>query len=57
MRQITRSLVVVCLLGVAVSAFAVPGGRDPRSGVRKVVKRVIRALGDFITVPIPAPKP
>jgi hypothetical protein len=31
--------------------------RDRESPVVKFVKRVVRALGDGITVPTPAPKP
>lgn len=54
MRRITRGLAVVCLLVGAVSVYAAPAGRE--TGVRKIVKK-IRALGDLITVPIPAPKP
>ena len=57
MRQIPRSLVVVCLLGFALSTLAVPRERDAPSGVRKFVKRVIRALGDGLTIPTPAPTP
>jgi len=57
MRRNIRSLVVVCLLGFAVSAFAAP--RDAASGMRKFVKRVVRALGDGLTIPgsSPAPNP
>lgn len=57
MRQITRSLVVVCLLGFAASTFAAPRERDSTNGVRKFVKRVIRALGDGLILPTPAPTP
>ncbi len=58
MRRITRSVVVVCLLVGAVSMGAAPSERDePRGFARKAVKRVVRALGDLITVPIPAPAP
>ena len=68
MRRVGRSVVVVCLLLGAVSMDAAPGfreSREPRDGgvVRKAVKRVIRALGDGLTIPgsspapAPAPKP
>lgn len=58
MRRITRGVVVVCLLVGPVSMVAASNERDePRGFVRKTVKRVVRALGDLITVPIPAPAP
>lgn len=58
MRQIARGVVVVCLLMGAVSMVAAPNAREePRGFVKKAVKRVVRALGDLITVPIPAPAP
>ena len=59
MRRIIRSVGVVCLVLGAVSLYAAPVERDSRGAgvVRKAVKRVVRALGDFITVPIPSPRP
>ena len=61
MRRVTRSVVVVCLVG-AVSMDAAPAGREPRGGgVVKAVKKIIRALGDGVTIPgsnpVPAPNP
>jgi len=56
MRSVIRYAVVVCVLfGVSASLYALP--REPRdSRFGKVVKK-IKALGDLITVPTPAPKP
>lgn len=54
MRGIVR-VVVVCVLGVAAGAFA--GPRDAKGGmVGRIVKK-LKALGDLITIPTPAPKP
>jgi hypothetical protein len=54
--RVIRYAVVVCVL-VGVSGLVYAGPREPReSRVAKIVKK-IRALGDLITVPIPAPKP
>jgi hypothetical protein len=53
--------VTVVSVFVAVAAFGIPREprerRDRESAVVKFVKRVVRALGDGITVPTPAPKP
>jgi hypothetical protein len=63
MRGVTRGVVVVCLLLGAVSMDAAPGEWESRGGgvVRKAVKRIIRALGDGLTIPgsspAPAPRP
>lgn len=54
MRGITRSAVVVCLLGVAASAFAAPRERVPRereNRVVKMVKAMVKTLGDGLTIP------
>ena len=57
MFRISRVVVVVCLVLGAVSLYAAPADREGGAAgvVRKVVKK-IKALGDLITVPIPAPK-
>jgi hypothetical protein len=53
MRSVTfRGAVVVLSVVLAAGVFAAP--RHDRLGM---VKRMIRALGDFITVPTPAPAP
>lgn len=55
MRRVTRSLFVVVLAAFAFGVYA--GPREPRQGlVPKIVKK-IKALGDGITIPVPAPKP
>ena len=51
---IRRGAVVLLSVVLAAGAFAAP--RNESRGVRKV-KQIIRALGDFITVPTPAPTP
>jgi hypothetical protein len=57
MRRVFYALVVVCAFGV-VSVDAAPKGNGPREGTaRKAVKRMVRSLGDLITIPVPAPKP
>jgi hypothetical protein len=54
MRRVVYALVVVAF---ALSAAAAPSeGREPRERERwvpKTVKKIVRALGDLITVPIP----
>ena len=56
MRRMIYALVVVVF---ALSAAAAPReDRGPRgNGVVKMVKRIVRALGDGIIIPVPAPKP
>lgn len=57
MRRSIRVAVGVCLLVVSVGAFGIPReGREPKSrdrenAVVKMVKRVVKALGDGLTVP------
>ena len=57
-RTFRRIVVVVVVLTFAGSALAVPReGREQRrgrdSGIVKVVKKIVRALGDGLTVPLP----
>jgi hypothetical protein len=56
MRRVTQALVVVVF---TLSAVAAPReDRGPRgNGVVKMMKRIVRALGDGIIIPTPAPKP
>jgi hypothetical protein len=57
MRRSVRVAVAVCLLVVSMGAFGIPReGPEPRrrdrdNAVEKFVKRVVRALGDGLTVP------
>ena len=55
MRTVARGVVVVCLVAVSMSLYA--GPREPRESVVRKLVKTVRALGDLITVPIPAPKP
>ena len=55
MRRVMSYAVVVCLL-VGGSGPMYAGPREPQGRFGKVVKK-IRALGDLLTVPVPAPKP
>lgn len=48
-----RGLVLVVSVVLAFGVFAAPRERP----AQKFVKRVVRALGDLLTVPVPAPKP
>jgi hypothetical protein len=63
MRKVSiRVAVVVVSVVVSTAVFGVPregreAARDRESPVVKFVKRVVRSLGDGITVPTPAPKP
>jgi hypothetical protein len=56
MRRVIYVLVVVVF---TVSAVAAPRDeRGPRSNpVVKMVKKIVRSLGDGITIPVPGPKP
>lgn len=55
-----RLLVVVVVLMLGVSAYGVP--RDDRESrereppTLRIVKRVVKALGEFIVIPTPSPK-
>jgi hypothetical protein len=63
MRKCFHRGVAVAVVSVVVSAgaFGIPREsrerRDRESVVVKFVKRLVRALGDGITVPTPTPKP
>jgi hypothetical protein len=55
-------MVVAVSLVVSAAAFGIPREgrertRDRENTVVKFVKRVVRTLGDGLTVPTPAPKP
>lgn len=50
-----RGSVLVLLVVVSAGAFAAP--RPKQSGTVRTVRQFIRALGDLITVPTPAPAP
>ena len=57
-----KFLVVALVMSVLVggSVFASPREdrtREPGNRIVKIVKRVVRSLGDTMTVPTPAPKP
>jgi hypothetical protein len=55
-----RSAVLVVSAVLAFGVFGAPreAGRDSRErSAVKVVRRVVRALGDLLTVPVPAPTP
>jgi hypothetical protein len=57
-----RYLMVIAVAVVSLSVFASPRERpsdDERSVGRvvKFVKRMVRSLGDGLTLPTPAPKP
>ena len=55
MRSVTfRGAVLVLSVVLAAGAFAAP---RTRNGPLGTVKRMIRALGDLLTVPTPAPAP
>lgn len=58
MRSLSSHVAVV-VLSVVLSAAAVAAPRtEPvRSRPVQAVTKLIRALGDFITIPIPAPAP
>jgi len=55
MRRMVGYVVVVCVL-VGVSGAMYAGPREPQGRFSKVVKK-IKALGDLLTIPVPAPKP
>jgi hypothetical protein len=68
MRRVFNSCVrgaaaAAVILALAGSAFAGPrdardeGRNRGREGVATVVKRIVRALGDGLTVPLPKPNP
>lgn len=53
---VRRVFVGVVVLAIAGSAFAAPReNRDPRDRTWKIVKKVVRSLGDLITIPTPPP--
>lgn len=54
-RVVLRGLVLVVSAVLAFGVFAGPRG-EPRGAIARLVKKV-RALGDLITVPTPAPTP
>lgn len=55
---VRRLLGVALIAAVAVSAAAVPReDREPRDRTWKIVKKVVRSLGDLLTIPTPPPKP
>jgi hypothetical protein len=54
MRGITRSAVLVGLLALGASAFAAPRERVPRereNPIVKMVKVIVKSLGDGLTIP------
>ena len=57
MRAIARSMVVVCLLLFSLGVVASPREREPRGGVIGKIVKKIKALGDGLTIPVPAQKP
>jgi hypothetical protein len=58
MRSVRYLVVLVVLCGFSMSAFGLPRERDgDMHPIVKMVKRVVRALGDGLIVPTPAPKP
>jgi hypothetical protein len=59
-KVVLRPLVVssVVLLGFSVSAIPREDRvREPREKVIKIIKKVVRALGDGLIIPTPPPKP
>ena len=53
----SRVAVVVLSVFLSATAVAAPRMEPARSRPVQAVKRLIRALGDFIIIPIPAPAP
>lgn len=59
MRRVLKSVAAVAVIfAVAGSAFALPReereqGRDHEYAIVKMVKKIVRALGDGLTVPLP----
>ena len=51
-RIVVRSVVAGSLLALSLTAFAAP--RNPGE---RPLKRIVRALGDLITIPVPRPVP
>jgi hypothetical protein len=45
------------VVGLTVGAAAAPHEREPQGGTFRKVVRKIKALGDLLTIPVPAPKP
>lgn len=58
-QKVVRGAVVVLFLVLSAAVFA--GPREVRESrerpVAKAVKRIVRALGDLLTVPVGAPAP
>ena len=58
MRRVVYALVVVV---VSLSVSGAPReGREPRdksNPIAKAMKKIVRALGDGLTIPVPAPTP
>lgn len=62
MRLARVVVVAAMMLALAGSAVALPRdgekrGRNRDEGIVKMVKRIVRALGDGLTVPLPKPLP
>ena len=68
MRRVFNSFVrrfaaVTVIVVLATSVSAAPregrerGPREKTPSVVKIVKKIVRALGDGLTVPLPAPRP
>lgn len=59
-KGVIRGAVLVACVILSAGAIAAPrdGDRGPRERtIPKIMRGVVRILGDLITVPIPAPKP
>ena len=52
-----RGAVVLLSVLVSAGAFAAPRTEQSQSRAVRTVRKIIRSLGDFITVPTPAPTP
>ena len=62
MRRVFRGVVLLVLVLGSGGVFGIPREgkertRDPESPVVRYVKRVVRSLGDGLTLPTPAPTP
>lgn len=59
-KVVLRTLIVSSVALLAVSVSAIPREdrvREPREKVIKIIKKVVRALGDGLIIPTPPPKP
>jgi hypothetical protein len=54
---VDRGAVVVVSVIVSAGAFAAPRAAQSQDRAIRTVRKIIRSLGDFLTVPTPAPTP